>query len=230
MDAHWQPHGAVDSREAPWRAPQVATLEVAEIAMSETNTGPMERADRSDPDVDDRCGARTRAGSPCQKYPAKGADRCRFHGGASTGPSDTAYLEGNDHAAGNPGGGAPELNTNAEDSGAYADWRKVYERLAPAAREEVEEIAEAALSRAREHAPDVDDAERQELALEYAVLARLLDRADVAFYKSTQSGAPGAFEKAASALGRSVEISTRRRKIGEELRLWPGVRDEGGDA
>ena len=34
----------------------------------------------------DRCNARTRRGTECQKNPMKGKKRCRIHGGASTGP------------------------------------------------------------------------------------------------------------------------------------------------
>jgi len=33
-----------------------------------------------------RCGARNRHGKPCSNFPAHGRTRCRFHGGASTGP------------------------------------------------------------------------------------------------------------------------------------------------
>lgn len=33
-----------------------------------------------------RCGARTRKGTPCRAKPMPGKTRCRFHGGASTGP------------------------------------------------------------------------------------------------------------------------------------------------
>ena len=33
-----------------------------------------------------RCGAKTRSGAPCAKYPIAGKRRCRNHGGASTGP------------------------------------------------------------------------------------------------------------------------------------------------
>ena len=33
-----------------------------------------------------RCGAKTRTGQPCKKAAMKGRDRCRNHGGASTGP------------------------------------------------------------------------------------------------------------------------------------------------
>lgn len=39
-----------------------------------------------------RCGARTRAGTPCQS-PAMSNGRCRMHGGASTGPRTLAGLE-----------------------------------------------------------------------------------------------------------------------------------------
>ncbi len=32
------------------------------------------------------CGAKTRGGKPCSKFPMKGNRRCRLHGGLSTGP------------------------------------------------------------------------------------------------------------------------------------------------
>ena len=37
-----------------------------------------------------RCGAKTRAGHPCKKAALKGRERCRNHGGASTGPRTEA--------------------------------------------------------------------------------------------------------------------------------------------
>mgnify|MGYP003651844365 CR=1 FL=1 len=33
-----------------------------------------------------RCGARTRAGTPCKNLSIEGNGRCKFHGGLSTGP------------------------------------------------------------------------------------------------------------------------------------------------
>lgn len=33
-----------------------------------------------------RCGAKTRSGSPCQRFPVPTKTRCRLHGGLSTGP------------------------------------------------------------------------------------------------------------------------------------------------
>jgi len=33
----------------------------------------------------DRCGAKTRAGTPCQQWPLTGKTRCKLHGGRSTG-------------------------------------------------------------------------------------------------------------------------------------------------
>ncbi|MHA7900265.1 MAG: HGGxSTG domain-containing protein [Henriciella sp.] len=47
-----------------------------------------------------RCGARTRAGTPCRSPAVKGKSRCRMHGGAD-------------------GSGAPKGNTNAIKSGLY---------------------------------------------------------------------------------------------------------------
>ena len=32
------------------------------------------------------CGAKTRSGEPCSKFPIRGKKRCRLHGGLSTGP------------------------------------------------------------------------------------------------------------------------------------------------
>jgi len=37
-----------------------------------------------------KCGAKTRIGSPCQMKPVPGARRCRLHGGLSTGPTTVA--------------------------------------------------------------------------------------------------------------------------------------------
>ena len=37
-----------------------------------------------------RCGAKTRAGTPCQKPALRGKTRCQLHGGKSTGPRTEA--------------------------------------------------------------------------------------------------------------------------------------------
>ncbi|WP_369016170.1 HGGxSTG domain-containing protein [Armatimonas sp.] len=42
-----------------------------------------------------RCGAKTRKGSPCQCKPEPGQDRCKLHGGKSTGPKTEAIRESN---------------------------------------------------------------------------------------------------------------------------------------
>ncbi|WP_428981633.1 HGGxSTG domain-containing protein [Novosphingobium album (ex Liu et al. 2023)] len=47
-----------------------------------------------------RCGAKTRAGTPCEAPAVKGKKRCRMHGGAK-------------------GSGAPKGNQNALKSGLY---------------------------------------------------------------------------------------------------------------
>ncbi|MBK5966176.1 hypothetical protein CCR95_19340 [Thiocystis minor] len=39
------------------------------------------------------CGAKTRRGTPCQCKPLKKGGRCKFHGGASTGPTTTEGKE-----------------------------------------------------------------------------------------------------------------------------------------
>ena len=42
-------------------------------------------SDRAQNSMDGRCGARTRAGGHCRRWPMTNG-RCRFHGGCSTGP------------------------------------------------------------------------------------------------------------------------------------------------
>jgi hypothetical protein len=42
--------------------------------------------------MDVRCGARTRAGTPCLRWPMPNG-RCRLHGGCSTGPRTAEGLE-----------------------------------------------------------------------------------------------------------------------------------------
>ena len=37
-----------------------------------------------------RCGAKTRSGVPCAKFPIEGKRQCRLHGGLSTGPKTPA--------------------------------------------------------------------------------------------------------------------------------------------
>ena len=57
------------------------------------NTGPMRQSPR--------CGAKTRAGTPCQAPAVHGKKRCRMHGGAQ-------------------GSGAPKGNQNALKHGMYS--------------------------------------------------------------------------------------------------------------
>ncbi|WP_394729382.1 HGGxSTG domain-containing protein [Altererythrobacter sp. GH1-8] len=81
------------------------------------NTGPMMEAQR--------CGARTRAGTPCRSPAVHGKKRCRMHGGAS-------------------GSGAPKGNANAFKHGLYtreaiAQRRELYDLLREA-RETLREI------------------------------------------------------------------------------------------
>jgi glucans biosynthesis protein len=61
-----------------------------------------------------RCGAKTRAGTPCLAPATRGRARCRMHGGAA-------------------GSGAPKGNRNALKHGVYTseaiDWRKHINQL-----------------------------------------------------------------------------------------------------
>ena len=60
------------------------------------------------------CGAQTRSGTPCGKFPVAGKRRCRLHGGASTGPKSKA---GRDRIA------AAQLK-----QGKYVNWREKRKR------------------------------------------------------------------------------------------------------
>lgn len=51
------------------------------VAKAEKAEGVVSRLDRRR-----RCGAKTRKGTPCQCKPEEGRDRCKLHGGKSTGP------------------------------------------------------------------------------------------------------------------------------------------------
>ena len=68
-----------------------------------------------------QCNAEVGDGVFCWEDPVAANGRCELHGGASTGPRDTSYLESNDFAKGNPGGGAPEGNENAKIHGGFSD-------------------------------------------------------------------------------------------------------------
>jgi len=192
-----------------------------------------------------RCGAETRDGSPCQKYPVGGAGegRCRFHGGASTGPDDpaTEHLDGNDHAVDNDGG-APELNANAEIHGGFSDWRKAYRRFDEETREYVDRIAADWIEEAAEHAPDVGAEERAELASEHATLSMMKQRASADAWCDPDGDGPArgfvverdveidgdtyTVTKANPALRAEHTLRRRQREIAETLRLYPRLRDD----
>jgi len=208
-------------------------------------------ADNEAPDPRDdvtgaRCGATTRDGSPCRKWPVGGAGegRCRFHGGASTGPDEPTvdHLKGNDHATGNDGG-APEGNTNAQIHGGFGDWRKEYDRLDDADRELVDRLASDMMETAAEHAPHVPADRRERLCLKMATLSHMADRASADVWCELDGSGPGrgiAVERTVTTdSGDTVTVhrpnpasrathTLRRRehKIAKELQLWPGFRDE----
>ena len=60
------------------------------------------------------CGAKTRSGEPCSKFPIKGKRRCRLHGGLSTGPRT-------------PEGRARIARAN-QRHGRFVGWRESRER------------------------------------------------------------------------------------------------------
>ena len=56
------------------------------------------------------CGAKTRSGKPCEKFPLASKRRCRLHGGLSTGPKTEA--------------GRAAIGAAHYKHGRYANWRE----------------------------------------------------------------------------------------------------------
>jgi uncharacterized protein YjcR len=81
------------------------------------NTGPMRQSPR--------CGAKTRAGTPCQAPAVYGKKRCRMHGGAQ-------------------GSGAPKGNQNALQHGMYSrdtlEFKKHMRKLLRDGRDAIETL------------------------------------------------------------------------------------------
>lgn len=57
-----------------------------------------------------KCGAKTRSGVPCAKFPIEGKRRCRLHGGLSTGPKTVA--------------GKAAISAANTKHGRYKNWRE----------------------------------------------------------------------------------------------------------
>jgi len=191
------------------------------------------------------CGATNNRGEPCSLpagwgTPGSQKGRCKFHGGSSTGPSDTSYLEGNDFAKDNPGGGAPALNSNAEIHGGFGDWRKAYERFDEDTKATVHRLEDSMRETAKEHAPDVDADRRDELLREKATLMVMEPRASYDTFAIEADDARGMVieeeieidgetyinKKANPAFEASHRLMKRQFEIAKELRLYPGYRDD----
>ena len=64
-----------------------------------------------DPDqAPNKCGAKTRSGVPCAKFPMEGKRRCPLHGGLSTGPRKPA--------------GRAAISAANTKHGRYKNWRE----------------------------------------------------------------------------------------------------------
>ena len=57
-----------------------------------------------------KCGAKTRSGAACEKFPMEGKRRCRLHGGLSTGPKTAA--------------GRAAISSANTKHGRYKNWRE----------------------------------------------------------------------------------------------------------
>lgn len=199
--------------------------------MSLSNSGDSDRR------YSEICGATNNRGEECKLpagwgTPGSGGNRCKYHGGASTGPADKSHLVENDFADGNPGGSAPKGNTNAEIHGGFSNWRKAYDRLDDPQRDYVEWKVDTEGEIVPESV-DVDPERREELLRERAVLQLMEDRSwlDLLGVDDTGSGAGRgmmiegemeyngethtveksnpAFDAAARAMARRREIATR---------------------
>lgn len=71
----------------------------------------------SEEPVEGRCNAQTRDGGHCTQWPVGGSERCRMHGGNSTGGDGGAR----------EGAGAPPENTNRSTHGAYTEQHNLYD-------------------------------------------------------------------------------------------------------
>jgi hypothetical protein len=212
--------------------------------MSAHNSRTSKTGDESGNDKD-ICGATNRNGNPCKLpagwgTPGSGGTRCKYHGGLSTGPDDTSHLEGNEFAKDNPGGRPPENNDNAAIHGGFSDWRTAYKRFQsePDARERIEMLESDYLETAREHADDLDDARRKELARELATRRLLKQRAQEDVWNDDNTDTDtdadaqgrGLLLKDGDGDGRTVnpahiaahQHKQRTREIAEELSLWAG--------
>jgi len=210
--------------------------------MSSKKTG------ESDRRYSDICGATNSNGEACKLpagwgTPGTQGGRCKFHGGASTGPDNTEYLEGNDFAEDNSGGGAPEGNTNARIHGGFSDWRKAYGRFEGDTKAYVDRLIADMRETAREHAPEIDADRRERLLKEKATLSILWRRASADTFGTPDDSGSGprgvvieeqqeingecyTVAKANPAWDATFAISARRREIAKGLRLWPGLQDE----
>jgi len=195
----------------------------------------------------DICGAVNRNGNPCKLpsgwgTPGSGGQRCKHHGGLSTGPDDTSHLKNNNFAEDNPGGRPPENNDNAAIHHGFSDWRTAYERFQsePDARESIEMLESEYVETAREHADDLDDDRRERLARELATrqLLKQCAQEDVWNDNNTDPDSDadadaqgrGLLLKDGDGDGRTVnpahiaahQHKQRTREIAKELSLWSG--------
>lgn len=114
---------------------------------------------------------------PCERRVGDDDEVCFLHDESGP-PSSHGAPEGNDHAVGNAGGGAPAQNTNAEIHGGFADLELLAERLDDSEQEHVDRLAAAAVDRSEQNAPEMDSGERERLARRYALLDVQLKKAE----------------------------------------------------
>lgn len=186
--------------------------------------------EKSEGRYSETCGAKNRNGDPCKLpagwgTPGSGGSRCKYHGGASSGPKDTEYLEENDFAKGNPGGGAPEGNTNAETHGAWGNPHKVYERLEGESKAFVDWLMEDYLDRTK---ADLPADELEEKARELATYHILWRKAALDFFKCgcvledeiEYEGETYTRKRVNPSMKADLRVSKKQRELMRELRVY----------
>lgn len=177
------------------------------------------------------CGARNRNGESCKLpagwgTPGSQKGRCKFHGGSSSGPSDTSHLEENDFAKDNPGGGAPIGNTNSEIHGGWADPDKVYDRIEGEEKEFVERLEESYIKSSKADLPEEEIKEKARRLSTYHLLWRKttvdsFERGWVFEEEIEYEGETYIKQKVNPALEAELRINSKDMKLMRELRTYP---------
>ncbi len=94
LNSPWQSTGGIELVHQTTKHPGKPASPVAEGAVAQGELNPMPQRVPKQLAAVDRCGARTRAGRPCQQPQVTGRRRCRLHGGAPGSGAPTGKRNG----------------------------------------------------------------------------------------------------------------------------------------